>query len=78
MSNETVIKFFQNRPFIPFAMITVDGRQFTIHHPEQAMFGIRGETVLFIHPDLRLEVIDSRLILSLVTLSAADFYTFGE
>jgi hypothetical protein len=77
LSNETIIQFFEQKPFSQFVMVTVDGREFLVKHPEQAMFGIRGETVLFFHPDHTLEVIESRLIVSLRTLRDAEFPTFG-
>ena len=77
MSNEVVIRFFQNRPFIAFAIYTADGRRLEVRHPEQATFGIRGDTVLFVHDDRRLKVIESTLIVSLSTLHPAGFDTYG-
>ena len=77
MTNDVVIGYFKNRPFVSFVATTVDGRRFEVRHPEQATFGLRGETVLYMHEDDRLEAIDSRLIVSLATLEPADFDTFG-
>lgn len=78
MSNNTIIQYFQNRPFVPFAIVTADGRHLEVKHPEQAMFGVRGETVLLMHDDSRLEIIESSMIVSLVTLRGASFESFGN
>jgi hypothetical protein len=77
MSNDIVIRFFQNRPFIAFAITTSDGRVFDVRHPEQATFGLRGETVMYIRDDRRLEIIESQLIVSFTTLHPASFDTFS-
>jgi hypothetical protein len=78
MTNDTIIRIFQQQPFIPFSIITVDGRQLDVKHPEQAMFGVRGETVLYFYPNHRLEIIESRLIVSVRTLLEAEFETYGN
>jgi hypothetical protein len=77
VTSEQIVRFFEDRPFVPFTIVTTDGRELNVRHPEQAHFGRRMEVVMFFFDDLRLDVIDSRLIVSLRTLQPVDINTYG-
>jgi hypothetical protein len=55
------------RPFRPFTLVLVDGRTFTIDHPEFAMIDRRGRVVTFVAHDNTRHEIDARLIAEVVT-----------
>jgi len=60
------------RPFRPFRLVLVDGRSFTIDHPEFASTDRRGRVVTFHGADNTRHEIDSRLILELVPVDSIE------
>jgi hypothetical protein len=68
-----IIQFFEQRPFEPFTISTIAGREFQVLHPEVAFLGRAALVVWFVHPTRQLEVIDTGLIVSLRTIYATEF-----
>ncbi len=71
----TLIEFSQEmrrRPFRPFTMVLVDGRSFTVDHPEFAAIDRRGRIVTFYAADRTRHELDTRLIAELVAVDADD------
>ena len=71
----TLIEFsreMRRRPFRPFTMVLVDGRSFTVDHPEFAAIDRRGRVVTFFAADRTRQELDTRLIAELVAVDAAD------
>jgi hypothetical protein len=58
------------RPFRPFTMVLVDGRTFTVDHPEFASIDRRGRVVTFHGDDMSRHELDTRLIAELVASDA--------
>ncbi len=54
------------RPFRPFSMVLVDGRTFTVDHPEFALIDRRGREVTLVAADNTRHEIDTRLITEIV------------
>ena len=78
MTTEFVVRFFEDTPFPPFTIITVDGRELNVKHPEHALFSRRAEVIYFFYPDHRVEVIDILHVVSLRTMEPADIATFSQ
>jgi len=71
----TLIEFSQEmrrRPFRPFTMVLVDGRSFTVDHPEFAAIDRRGRIVTFYAADRTRHELDTRLIAELVAVDGDD------
>lgn len=77
MTSDQIVRFFVDRPFVPFTIVTADGRELHVRHPEHGQFGRHMEGVTYFYDDLRIEVIDARLIVSLRTLTPVDISTYG-
>lgn len=58
----------RRQPFRPFTLVLVDGRSFTVDHPEFVSIDRRGREVTFHAADNSRHEIDARLISELVTL----------
>jgi hypothetical protein len=68
----TINQFSQairHQPFRPFQLILVDGRTFTVDHPELAAIDRRGREVTFYAGDGTQHFIDAGLITELVIAS---------
>jgi hypothetical protein len=61
-------RFFNDRPFVPFTMITVDGRELAVRHPFQGSLGRYEKVVFYYHDSPNFEVIDILHIVSLRTI----------
>ncbi len=59
MTTIQVVRFFEQRPFEPFTMVLVDGREFHVRHPEIATLAQAALVVNYIHPTRQVEVIDT-------------------
>ncbi len=71
----TLIEFskeMRRRPFRPFTMVLVDGRSFTVDHPEFAAIDRRGRIVTFYAADRTRHELDTRLIAELVAVDGDD------
>ncbi len=71
----TLIEFskeMRRRPFRPFTMVVVDGRSFTVDHPEFAAIDRRGRIVTFYAADRTRHELDTRLIAELVAVDGDD------
>ena len=72
MTPDALARMFARRPFEPFVIVTADGRELEVRHPEQAAFGVDAEAVLYFHPDRRIEILDPGLVVSLRTVRPGD------
>ena len=71
----TLIEFSREmgrRPFRSFNLVLIDGRTFTVDHPEFASIDRRGRVVTFHASDNTRHEIDTRLIVELVTTDAPE------
>ena len=76
MTPQPLARFFLQRPFEPFTMVLVDGRELHVSHPEFADADAQAETVAFQHPSGQVEVIDPRLILPMRTIYSANLVDY--
>ena len=58
----------RRQPFQPFQMVMVDGRSFTVDHPEFVAISRRGRSVTFYAQDNTLHLLDAALIADVVTI----------
>jgi hypothetical protein len=72
-----LIRMFMRRPFEPFTLFTVDGRELDLRHPEQGSLGHRAETVVLFHPDRRIELVHARHIVSVRTIRPGDIAAYA-
>ena len=75
---EAVIRMFMQQPFEPFTIVTSDARELDVRHPEQGTFGLRAETVIYFHPDRKIELINPAQIVSLRTIRPSDIASYSE
>ena len=71
----TLIEFSREmgrRPFQSFNLVLVDGRTFTVDHPEFASIDRRGRVVTFHAADNTRHEIDTRLIAELFTVDSVE------
>lgn len=69
MSAIVIDQFFKQRPFLPFALLTADGRELAIRHLFQGGLAKLEKVVFYYHPEgSSFEVIDIHHIVSLRTL----------
>lgn len=71
-------RFIKQRPFEPFTLVTADGRELHVNHPEFATLGDHVDTLIYVYPSGQVEIIDSRLIVSLRTIYPADLHAYGD
>ena len=50
MTGEQVRDMLRNQPFRPFKLVLIDGREFTVDHPEWAALPPGGRTLLHFTP----------------------------
>ena len=62
----------RRQPFQPFSLILVDGRSFTVDHPEFVAIDQRGREVTFCASDNTQHFIDAGLITEIVTSSTPE------
>jgi hypothetical protein len=62
----------RRQPFRPFSLILVDGRTFSVDHPEFVAIDRRGREVTFYASDNTQHFVDAGLIAELVTSSIDD------
>ena len=78
MTSDFIVRFIVQRPFDPFTMITADGREFHVPHPEYVGVGTAVQTVRYMHPNGQVEILDSVLIVSIRTIYAVDLSSHSE
>jgi hypothetical protein len=72
MPFDQFLKFMLARPFEPFWMRTVDGREYFVRHPEEVQVSAGGSTVLLAHQTGQFEYIDMAHVVSLRTHGPVD------
>lgn len=75
MTTDYITRYVQQRPFEPFTVVTTDGREFHVSHPEFATLGEYAATVIYLHPTGQKEIVDVSMIVSIRTIRAADAVT---
>jgi hypothetical protein len=65
MTIEQIRSVYQTRPFRPFVMHLVDGRQFTVRHPEFVVFSSDGRSLAVHQDDDTAAVIDPSTVVEL-------------
>jgi hypothetical protein len=75
MTSDQIRNAQRVRPFQPFSLHLVDGRELWIRHPETAMLSPQGRTVQNINSDRLTEVVDVLMIVSLRPLSSIELST---
>jgi len=68
VTTELMTRFVRQRPFIPFEMITVDGRRVEVPHSDFADLERFAAAVTVIDDAGHVEIIDASLIVSIRTL----------
>ncbi len=62
----------RRQPFQPFRMVMVDGRSFTVDHPEFVAISRRGRSVTFYSQDNTLHLLDAALIAEVETIDEVE------
>jgi hypothetical protein len=62
MTIEQILNVFQSRPFRPIVVHLVDGRRFTIRHPEFVTFASDGTTIALHHEEEGVTVVDPSMV----------------
>ncbi|MEM1061357.1 MAG: hypothetical protein AAGJ97_03400 [Planctomycetota bacterium] len=65
MSTRVLREHLEARPFIPFEIITADGREFAVSHPDGGVLSPGGRTITLVAFDESVITIDVLLITSL-------------
>jgi hypothetical protein len=73
MNSEFVIRFMEERPFVPFIMYLVDGRTLRVPHPDFAMLERFAAAITVYDDEGYTEVVDSGLIVSFRTMHPKKF-----
>jgi hypothetical protein len=68
MTQDQFAQAIRRVPFRPFAIRMVDGRTFTVDHPDFAASSRRGHEVTFYADDNTTHLLDGRLIAELVVV----------
>jgi hypothetical protein len=76
MTSDYIIRFFDQRPFEPFTILLLDGRELHVQHPEVTTIERGAQLVTYTHPTRQLEVIDTSMIVSLRTIYPTDINTW--
>lgn len=72
-----LMRMFTRRPFEPFTLFTVDGRELDVRHPEQGSLDLRAETIVLFHPDRRVELVNARHVVSVRTIRPGDIAAYA-
>ena len=72
MNSNQIGQFAYARPFEPFVMWLVDGREFKVLQPNFIAVGDHALGVWFLHPSGELELIDVELVVSMKTINSVD------
>jgi hypothetical protein len=67
MSSDVITRFVEQRPFEPFTMKLVDGREVYVPHSDFIGVGFAVQSVNVILPTRQLEVIDTVHVVSIRT-----------
>ena len=71
MTSADMVLFVEQRPFVPFTMILVNGREVHVPHAEFLVTRHSVQSVYVIIPTGQLEVIDVGLVVSIRTFYPA-------
>jgi hypothetical protein len=69
MTVEQLRNAYNAKPFQPFILHLADGRNVSVHHPENMAFSPSGRTVTVYQPDDSSHVVDLLLVTDLETKS---------
>lgn len=58
MTSEQLKATLRQQPFRPFTIRMVDGRSFTVSHPEWVMVSPTGRTAILVEPDDSYSIVD--------------------
>ena len=72
MTAADMTRYAEQRPFVPFTMILVNGREVHVAHPEFLTTGNAVQSVYVVIPTGQLEVIDVALVVSIRTFHPAE------
>ena len=67
MTSDVITRFIEQRPFEPFTMKLVDGREIDVPHSDFIGLGFAVQSVNVILPTKQLEVIDIAHVISVRT-----------
>jgi hypothetical protein len=62
MTSEQLKATLRQQPFRPFTIRMVDGRSFTVSHPEWVMVSPTGRTAILVEPDDSYSIVDLMLM----------------
>ena len=62
MTSEQLKATIRQQPFRPFIIRTVDGRSFTVSHPDFVMVSPTGRTAILFEPDDNSSIVDLMLM----------------
>ncbi len=62
MTSEQLKATLRQQPFRPFTIHMVDGRSFTVSHPEWVMVSPTGRTAILVEPDDSYSIVDLMLM----------------
>ncbi len=65
MTADEIREVHRARPFRPFTLCVVDGREYEVRHPELMIVTPRGRTVVVASPDEKVDIIDTLMITSI-------------
>ena len=76
MTSADMTRYAEQRPFVPFTMILVNGREVHVPHSDFLTTANAVQSVYVVIPTGQLEVIDVGLIVSLRTFHPAELPKF--
>jgi hypothetical protein len=68
VTTDVIIRFVEVRPFVPFEIVTVDGRVLPVPHSDFVTLERYAAAIVIYDETARAEIVDSNLIVSLRTL----------
>jgi hypothetical protein len=62
MTNKEILDQLRKTPFVPFLLLTADGREYRVRHPELIAIGPTSRTCAVVAEDNHIATLDVRLI----------------
>ena len=78
MTTDQLIAFVEGRPFTPFTLALVDGRELHVLHPELINLGLFAAYAAIVLPTSQVEIIDTSMIVSIRTVYPVDPAAFMQ
>jgi hypothetical protein len=78
VTTDQIIAFVEGRPFTPFTLLLVDGRELHVLHPELINLGLFAAYVAIVLPTSQVEIIDTSMIVSIRTIHPVDPTAFMQ